>query len=87
MARPTTDDIEWGEAQGIRIIRIEEFFERGITDVMTEVREIVGAAPTFCTYGIDFVDPAFAPDTGTPEIGDPNSFQAQQVIRTLSGVI
>ncbi|WP_299682604.1 agmatinase [uncultured Roseobacter sp.] len=80
------DDIEWGEAQGIRIIRIEEFFERGIKDVMTEVREIVGTAPTYCTCDIDFVDPAFAPGTGTPEIGGPNSFQAQQVIRALQGV-
>jgi len=81
-----TDDIEWGEAQGIRIIRIEELFERGISEVMAEVREIVGTEPTYCTYDIDFVDPSYAPGTGTPEIGGPNSFQAQQVIRELRGV-
>ncbi|MEM7319091.1 MAG: agmatinase [Pseudomonadota bacterium] len=81
-----TEDIDWGEAQGIRIIRIEEFFDRGIADVMAEAREIVGYGPTYCTYDIDFVDPTFAPGTGTPEIGGPNSFQAQQVIRELSGV-
>jgi len=80
------DDIEWGMAQGIRIIRIEELFERGVSSVMAEVREIVGTAPTYCTYDIDFVDPTFAPGTGTPEIGGPNSFQAQQVIRGLKGV-
>ncbi|WP_108860887.1 agmatinase [Ruegeria sp. Alg231-54] len=81
-----TEDIEWGEAQGIRIIRIEELFDRGIDDVMAEVRGIVGQAPTYCTYDIDFVDPTYAPGTGTPEIGGPNSFQAQQVIRRMSGV-
>ncbi|WP_109312491.1 agmatinase [Ruegeria sp. AU67] len=81
-----TEDIEWGEAQGIRIIRIEELFDRGIDDVMAEVRSIVGQAPTYCTYDIDFVDPTYAPGTGTPEIGGPNSFQAQQVIRQMSGV-
>ncbi|WP_170413463.1 MULTISPECIES: agmatinase [Ruegeria] len=81
-----TEDIEWGEAQGIRIIRIEELFDRGIDDVMTEVRSIVGTAPTYCTYDIDFVDPTYAPGTGTPEIGGPNSFQAQQVIRKMAGV-
>ncbi|WP_171211944.1 agmatinase [Ruegeria sp. HKCCA5426] len=81
-----TEDIEWGEAQGIRIIRIEELFDRGIGDVMAEVRGIVGDAPTYCTYDIDFVDPTFAPGTGTPEIGGPNSFQAQQVIREMSGI-
>ena len=80
------EDIEWGEAQGIRIIRIEEFFERGIPDIMAETREIVGDGPTYCTFDIDFVDPTFAPGTGTPEIGGPNSFQAQQVIREMRGV-
>ncbi len=81
-----TEDIEWGEAQGIRIIRIEELFDRGIDEVMTEVRSIVGTAPTYCTYDIDFVDPTYAPGTGTPEIGGPNSFQAQQVIRKMAGI-
>lgn len=81
-----TEDIEWGEAQGIRIIHIEELFDRGIDDVMSEVRQIVGSGPTYCTYDIDFVDPTFAPGTGTPEIGGPNSYQAQQVIRKISGL-
>ncbi|WP_210092563.1 agmatinase [Ruegeria sp. HKCCSP346] len=81
-----TEDIEWGEAQGIRIIRIEELFDRGMDDVMNEVRDIVGMQPTYCTYDIDFVDPTYAPGTGTPEIGGPNSFQAQQVIRRMSGL-
>lgn len=81
-----TEDIDWGIAQGIRIIRIEELHERGIPDVMQEVRSIVGSAPTYCTYDIDFVDPTFAPGTGTPEIGGPNSYQAQQVIRELAGL-
>lgn len=81
-----TEDIDWGLEQGVRIIRIEELFDRGISDVMVEVRERVGDQPTYCTYDIDFVDPTFAPGTGTPEIGGPNSFQAQQVIRALRGV-
>jgi guanidinopropionase len=81
-----TEDIQWGEAQGVRIIRIEEFFDRGVKDVMAEVRDIVGSKPTYCTYDIDFVDPAYAPGTGTPEVGGPNSFQAIQVVRELSGV-
>ena len=80
------DDIEWGESQGVRIIRIEELFDRGITAVMDEARAIVGDRPTYCSFDIDFVDPTYAPGTGTPEIGGPNSFQAQQVIRALRGV-
>ena len=80
------DDIEWGESQGVRIIRIEELFDRGITAVMDEARAIVGDRPTYCSFDIDFVDPTYAPGTGTPEIGGPNAFQAQQVIRALRGV-
>ena len=80
------DDIEWGESQGVRIIRIEELFDRGITAVMDEARAIVGDWPTYCSFDIDFVDPTYAPGTGTPEIGGPNAFQAQQVIRLLRGV-
>ncbi|MEP3784310.1 MAG: agmatinase [Ascidiaceihabitans sp.] len=81
-----TEDVQWGEAQGVRIIRIEEFFERGVKDVMAEVRAIVGSQPTYCTYDIDFVDPAYAPGTGTPEVGGPNSYQSIQVVRELSGL-
>ncbi len=80
------DDIKWGLEQGIRIIRIEELFERGITNVMKEARDIVGQDRAYCSFDIDFVDPTFAPGTGTPEIGGPNSFQAQQVIRELNGI-
>jgi len=53
---------------------------------MTEARAIVGAHPTYVSYDIDFVDPTFAPGTGTPEVGGPNSFQALQVVRELAGV-
>lgn len=80
------EDRDFAAAVGIRIVPIEEFFARGIEDVMTEAREIVGDLPTYVSYDIDFVDPAFAPGTGTPEVGGPNSFQALQVARLLDGV-
>ena len=80
------EDREFAESVGIRVIPIEEFFKRGVEDVMAEAREIVGSEPAYVSYDIDFVDPAFAPGTGTPEIGGPNSFQALQVVRELTGV-
>ncbi len=80
------EDIEWGRAQGVRIIPVEEFFARGPEDVMAEARDIVGNRETYCSFDIDFVDPAYAPGTGTPEIGGPTSFQAQQVLRLMEGV-
>ncbi len=81
-----TEDVEWGREQGVTIIRIEEFFERGIKDVMAQARDVLGDHPAYCTYDIDFIDPAYAPGTGTPEVGGPNSFQALQVVRELEGV-
>jgi guanidinopropionase len=80
------EDIDYAAEVGVRIIRIEEFFDRGIADVMREAKEIVGTGETYVSYDIDFVDPAFAPGTGTPEVGGPNSFQALQVARMLDGV-
>ena len=81
-----TQDIEWGEAQGVRVIRIEELMQRGCSDVMAEAREILGTAPAYCTFDIDVIDPAYAPGTGTPEIGGITSFQAQELVRGLAGV-
>ena len=80
------DDIDFAKANGIRIIRIEELFARGIPDVMAEAREIVGQAPTYLSYDIDFIDPSVAPGTGTPEWGGPNAFQALQVVRECLGL-
>lgn len=79
-------DIDFARANGIRIVRIEEFFARGVADVMAEARDIVGTAPAYLSYDIDFVDPAVAPGTGTPEWGGPNAFQAMQVVRECMGL-
>ena len=81
-----TEDKDFAASVGIRIVPIEEFFARGPEDVMAEAREIVGTEPTYVSYDIDFVDPTFAPGTGTPEVGGPNSFQAMLVARLLAGV-
>lgn len=80
------EDRDFARSVGIRVIPIEELFGRGLEDCVGEARERAGAAPTYISYDIDFIDPAFAPGTGTPEIGGPNSFQALQVVRLLEGV-
>lgn len=79
-------DIEWGRAQGVTILGIDELMERGHADVMRQAREIVAAEPTYVSFDIDFLDPAFAPGTGTPEIGGPDTWTAQQLVRGLRGL-
>jgi guanidinopropionase len=80
------EDRDFAQSVGIRVIPIEEFFARGAQEVMAEAREIAGNGPTYVSYDIDFIDPAFAPGTGTPEVGGPNSFEALQVVRALRGL-
>ncbi|WP_102223775.1 agmatinase [Acidimangrovimonas sediminis] len=80
------EDRDFAKAVGIRIIPIEEFHARTMEDVMEEARAIAGSGPTYVSYDIDFVDPAYAPGTGTPEVGGPTSWQALTVARLLEGV-
>lgn len=81
-----SEDREFAASVGVRIVTIEELFDCGIAVVMDEAKTIVGDGKTYVSYDIDFVDPAFAPGTGTPEVGGPNSFQALQVARLLDGI-
>jgi len=81
-----TEDRDFAKANGIRLILVEELHARGVADVMAEAREIAGDGPTYVSYDIDFVDPTFAPGTGTPEVVGPSSYQALQVCRELEGV-
>lgn len=80
------DEHDWAKAQGVRIIYMEEFVERGAQAVIAEVKEIIGSSPAYLTFDIDSIDPSMAPGTGTPEIGGFTTREAQQLIRLLDGV-
>jgi len=77
---------EWGEAQGIRVITIDEFYEMGVDNVIAEARRIVGDGATYISFDVDGLDPVYAPGTGTPEIGGFTTFEAQKMIRGLQGL-
>jgi len=81
-----SEDRDFADSVGVRVIPIEEFHARGPEEVMAEAKDIVGTRPTYVSYDIDFIDPAFAPGTGTPEVGGPTSWQALLVARLLDGV-
>jgi agmatinase len=71
---------------GLHLIPTEELLQRGVEDVLPEVRQRLGAGPVFLTFDIDFVDPGFAPGTGTPEVGGPSSRDALRLVRGLRGL-
>ena len=69
-ARSTTARTSTGRAtHGMRIIIIEELMDRGADAVIAEARRVVGDGPTYVSFDVDGLDPAYAPGTGTPEIG------------------
>lgn len=79
-------DFQYGWDRGVRILPIEECVALGWPTVMQIAREVVGDGPTYASFDIDFVDPAYAPGTGTPEVGGPNSFEAIGCVRALRGL-
>ena len=79
-------DNDWGLAQGIRVIEIDEFYDMGVDAVIEEARRVVGEGPTYVSFDVDGLDPVYAPGTGTPEIGGFTTFEAQKMLRGLQGL-
>lgn len=79
-------DKEWGLAQGIRVVEIEEYFDLGPDRVAALARETVGEGPVYVSFDVDGLDPVYAPGTGTPEIGGYSTHEAQRMLRTLRGL-
>jgi len=77
------DDFDFHREHGITVIDIEQVKDRGVGWVIDQIRAIV-AGPAYTTFDIDAVDPAFAPGTGTPEVGGLTSHEAQRLVRGLS---
>ncbi|MEM7206566.1 MAG: agmatinase [Pseudomonadota bacterium] len=79
-------DKDWGLAQGIRVIEIEEYNDMGVDAVIAEARRVVGDGKTYISFDVDALDPVYTPGTGTPEIGGITTFDAQRMVRGLRGL-
>lgn len=77
---------DWTVGQGVTILQAEEVHEAGPTATAARIREVVGGAPVYLSFDIDALDPAFAPGTGTPEVGGLATWQAQAILRRLNGL-
>jgi agmatinase len=71
---------------GLEALSYEELAALGPGGFSQRVRDRVGDGPCFLSFDIDFVDPAFAPGTGTPEVGGPSSREALTYVRSLAGL-
>jgi guanidinobutyrase len=80
------DDFDWSRQQGFRVVQVEECWNRSLIPLMEEVREQLGSGPVYLSFDIDSLDPAFAPGTGTPEIGGLTIWQALEIVRGCRGL-
>ncbi len=71
---------------GMRVIFIEEFSKLGVEAVIAEARGVTEDGPTYVSFDVDSLDPAFAPGTGTPEIGGLTTIEAQRLVRGLGSL-
>lgn len=80
------DDFDWSREQGMRVVQAEECWNKSLAPLMEEVREQFGDGPVYLSFDIDGLDPAFAPGTGTLEIGGLTGPQGIEIIRGCSGL-
>lgn len=71
---------------GMQVITGVEAHELGMAEVAARVKKRAGDAKVFLSFDIDFIDPAYAPGTGTPEIGGFTTWESQSVLRGLDGI-
>ena len=76
------DDFAFQAAHGFEVLRIEEIKARGAEWVAERLARLAGG-PVYCSFDIDAVDPAYAPATGTPEVGGLTSYEALAMVRAL----
>ena len=72
--------------QGMRVVFMEEFAEKGVDAIIEEASNIAGDNPTYISFDVDGLDPVYAPGTGTPEIGGITTIEAQKLLRGLRGL-
>ncbi len=77
---------DWTVGQGVTVLTAQQVHADGPAAIATRVRDVVGGGPVYLTFDIDALDPAFAPGTGTPEIGGLASWQTQAILRGLGGL-
>lgn len=80
------EDVTNPEDLGFKTIPMRQVHKLGQEEVLRQIHERVGEASAFISFDVDFVDPAYAPGTGTPEVGGPTSFEALEYIRGLHGL-
>ncbi len=85
-AQNSTEGWDYSDSTGMRVVFMDEVTRMGVEAVAQEAVRVAGGHPTYLSFDIDSVDPAFAPGTGTPEVGGLTSVESLTILRALRGV-
>ncbi len=77
---------EFSYVSGMTVIHAEEVDRLGTEAIVARARAVLGAEPFYLSFDIDSLDPAFAPGTGTPEVGGLTPREALDILRGLAGL-
>ncbi|MFO7545190.1 MAG: agmatinase [Trueperaceae bacterium] len=80
------EDVTMTESLGMAMIRATDMHHMGVPAVIDRIRDCVGSGPLYLSFDIDFLDPVYAPGTGTPEVGGATGLQALELLRGLTGL-
>jgi agmatinase/guanidinopropionase len=78
----SADDQSFTREHGIRVLTVDDIRDRPLKETLRDLPAFKGR-PTYLTYDIDCLDPAFAPGTGTPVPGGLTTYEAQRILRAL----
>lgn len=80
------EDSSITEELGLGLITGPAMHRLGVPAVIERIRERAGEGPLYLSFDIDFLDPVYAPGTGTPEVGGATGVQALELLRGLAGL-
>ncbi len=80
------EDVAITEEKGLALVTGPDLHRRGVASVLEQIRARAGMGPLYLTFDIDFLDPVYAPGTGTPEVGGATAVQALDLLRGLAGL-
>jgi guanidinobutyrase len=82
----TAEDFDEARRWGFNMVLAQDLWMQPLDGLAKRIRDSIGDAKVYISYDIDSLDPAFAPGTGTPEIGGLTTPQAMQLLRGLRGL-
>ena len=83
---PAGEFEQFASETGQTVIDIDRFYDLGIKGVIEATRRTVGDGPTYISFDVDGLDPAYAPGTGTPVVGGITTYEAKRLLQGLRGL-